>query len=90
MKVRIEMPLEIARAAEDYVRKEFVDEILLWAMETEMDADFYAFTYERDMNVYWGRIKRAWAVFTVEADSTFMFTLKWGALMHKQQNKVAA
>lgn len=85
MKVRIEMPLNIATARDDYVRQDFVDEILMWALETEMDADFYAVTYERDMNVYWGRIERAWAVFTVTAADTFMFTLKWGALLHKQQ-----
>jgi hypothetical protein len=84
MKVRIEMPLHIAKANDDYVRKDFVDEILRWAMETEMDADFYAFAYERERGYRWGRINRAWAVFTVTTDDTFMFTLKWGALLHKK------
>ena len=85
MKVRIDMPLEIARASEKCIRQEFVDEILLWAMETELDADFYAFAYEREYDYRWGRIKKAWAVFTVATDDTFMFTLKWGALLHKDQ-----
>lgn len=89
MKVRIEMPLHIAKATEKYVRQEFVDEILMWAMETELDADFYAFAYEREYDRVWGRIKRAWAVFTVATDDTFMFTLKWGALLHKNQSKEA-
>ena len=85
MKVRIEMPLHIANARDDYVRQDFVDEILTWAMEVEMDADFYTFTYEREYNYRWGKIKRAWAVFSVATDDSFMFTLKWGALLHKQQ-----
>jgi hypothetical protein len=89
MKVRIEMPVYLTRDEHKYARQEFVDEILMWAMETELDADFYAFTYEREYDYRWGKVKKAWAVFTVETDSTFMFTLKWGALMHKDQNKVA-
>ena len=87
MKVRIDMPLAIAHAKDDYIRRDFVDEILMWAMEVEMDADFYAFVYEREGNYCWGKIKQAWAVFTVSADDTFMFTLKWGALLHKPQIK---
>jgi hypothetical protein len=83
MKVRIEMPVVLTRDEHKYARQEFVDEILMWAMETELDAAFYAFSYEREYNSHWARIKRAWAVFTVTADDTFMFTLKYGALMHK-------
>lgn len=85
MKVRIEMPLHIANARDNYVRQDFVDEILMWAMETEMDADFYAFTYERECDFRYLKIKQAWAVFSVATDDTFMFTLRWGALLHKQQ-----
>jgi hypothetical protein len=88
MKVRIEMPVYLARDEHKYVRQEFVDEILLWAMETELDADFYAFVYERERDYRWGKVTKAWAVFTVETESTFMFTLKYGALMHKNQEKL--
>jgi hypothetical protein len=90
MKVRIEMPVYLARDEHKYARQEFVDDILLWAMETELDADFYTFIYERERDYRWGKVIKAWAVITVATDDTFMFTLKWGALMHKDQSKASA
>ena len=94
MKVRVLIPELVWRGAFAAERvQDFIDEILLWGMETELDVAHYATIADRefpDEPYYWaqGRVLRKWAVFTIEADNAFMFTLKWGALMHK--NKVAA
>ena len=86
MKVRIEIPHEHAHDKD--TRTMFIDDVLLWCMETEMDASFYTTIAERE-DGKWGRVKSWWAVFTVETEATFYFTLKWGALMHKNQSKEA-
>lgn len=93
MKVRVAIPEEIWRRHDSAdLEQEFIDDILLWGMETELDVAFYTTVtdYEFPGQPRWnsGRRLRKWAVFTVEAENTFMFTLKWNALLHK--NKVAA
>jgi hypothetical protein len=97
MKIRVKVPEEICQqglpAAESLLISEWVDEVLLWGMETGMDIAFYSFYYEHENEkmVYGLRYRtKPWAVFTVEKDYTFMFSLKWGALMHKSQNKQQA
>ena len=93
MKIRVLIPDYIWRGAFAKERvQDFIDEILMWGMETELDVAHYATIADREFpecaNWYaQGRTLRKWAVFTIEADDAFMFTLKWGALMHK--NKVA-
>jgi len=82
MKIRVRIPDNIAL---QYFHKgdvaRYIDDILLWGMETGMDIEHYT-TYPE----YEGhRIVRQWAVFTVEADFAFMFSLKWGALNHKRK-----
>lgn len=94
MKVRVLIPEPVWRGAFPTERvQDFIDEVLMWGMETGLDVAHYATIADRefpDVPYRWqqGRVLRKWAVFTIEADNAFMFTLKWGALMHK--NKVAA
>ena len=81
MKVRIEIPHQYQR--DQYTRQEFIDEVMMWGLETEIDIDYYTIKTEYENNRTWGRVKHMWAVFIVEADMTFLFTLRWGALLHK-------
>lgn len=84
MKIRIQFPEGIANNKERARR--YVDDILLWGMEVEMDVEFYGFWNKTNQN--WSY--RDWwkyGIFIVEKDSAFMFTLKWGALIHKKQKE---
>lgn len=86
MKVRIAVPESVIRARDSSVRQDFADDILMWAMETEIDAALYAFVTE---GYAWANDKKMWAVFTIDPDWVFMFSLKWGATLHKDKMKVA-
>jgi hypothetical protein len=94
MKIRVKIPTEICQpglpAEHSLLISEWIDEILLWGMETGMDIAFYSI-YREPVEQNQNRLfRKQWAVFTVESDYSFMFSLKWGALMHKSQNKKAA
>ena len=88
MKVRVKLPRE-ARSwhhtpNNNELARRFIDEILIWAMEIEADAEFYSFYHEPILNKDRGvRMPVTWAIFTIEPDLAFMFALKWGAIMHK-------
>jgi hypothetical protein len=82
MKIRVKLPEHIVR--DEYACTEFVDNILLWGMETEMDIAFYGY-YSPHLSDW--RSKERYAVFTVEADYSYMFSLKWGATLHKPKVK---
>jgi len=82
MKIRVRLP-DASPHSTGMVQNEpdfDVDEILLWGMETGMDIAFYR--YYREPGQHWSD-RRRWAVFTVESDYTFMFSLKYGALLHR-------
>lgn len=85
MKIRVKIPDEYLRNEE--LKKEFVDDVLLWGMETGIDIEFYTWWYPADRT--WND-RRTWAVFSVEEDYSFMFSLKWGALLHKPKEKKIA
>lgn len=81
MKIRIEIPYEFSRKKE--VAEKYIDDILLWGMETEMDIAFYG--WHQQPGARW--ITWQYAVFTVEADYSYMFSLRWGAVLHKPRVK---
>jgi len=82
MKIRVPIP----NWRNDDKKKVYIDDILMWAMETEIDIAFYAFFNEyEDLDRDWSRIISQWAVFTVQTDDAFMFILRWDAKMHKKQ-----
>ncbi len=81
MKIRVKIPEELVRNKDRVMF--FVDEILLWGMETEMDIAFYSLAPQ---HLLWGK-KEQYAVFNVEADYSYMFSLKWGATLHKPKVK---
>ena len=85
MKIRIQFPDEVTRDKDRAIH--YVDDILLWGMEVEMDVEFYGFWREPDAGWY-NRNYWKYGVFIVEKDSAFMFSLKWGALIHKKQRAV--
>jgi hypothetical protein len=94
MKIRIELPNHLRNAnflrsndAGDR-RQSFIDDILMWGMETNMDIDFYGYHYPPEARNWRDPDKRVWAVFSIEADSAFMFMLKWSATYHKDQKEV--
>lgn len=82
MKIRIRLPDQSMHSAAMVNNQpdSAVDDILLWGMETGMDIAFYRYYTEPGQS--WND-RRRWAVFTVESDYTFMFSLKYGALLHK-------
>jgi len=91
MKIRVKIPSGLCGWGRTSViinekRQEFVDDVLLWGMEVEMDVAFYSYYIPMALAVY-GKPREEWAVFTVEPDSAFMFCLKWGALIHKGKKK---
>jgi len=84
MKIRIKLPRNtpsLFRAQEDM--KE-VDDILLWAMEMGLDAEFYS--WHTDEKGFVSR-KEWWAVFSINPDDFMLFILKWGAKTHKNKAK---
>ena len=83
MKVRITFPKEVSGNEEK--AKRYVDDILLWGMEVDMDIEFYGFWRDKITNGW----RDAWkyGIFIVEKDSAFMFSLKWGAMQHKKNRK---
>lgn len=83
MKIRVKIPEELVRNKERVMF--FVDEILLWGMETEMDIAFYSLAPQY---LAWNS-REQYAVFNVEADYSYMFSLKWGATLHKPKEKKA-
>jgi hypothetical protein len=86
MKIRVKMPDNIYQDSE--AQRKFIDDVLLWGMETEMDIELYTCYNEfDDSSKTWGRPKASWAVFTVEAEYSYMFSLKWGATLHKPKEK---
>lgn len=87
MKIRVKIPEELVGplSTHQYLMQRYVDDILLWGMETEMDIEFYKFYCEPKDN-HWNS-KQRWAVFNVEADYSYMFSLKYGATLHKPKEK---
>lgn len=85
MKIRIKIPDNMLGDNPAIAR--FTDDVLLWAMEVEMDVDLYSIQYLPAVRTYWSEKRTGWAVFTVEPDSEFMFCLKYGALQHKGKKK---
>jgi hypothetical protein len=81
MKIRVKIPEEIVRYNDkvDF----FIDEILLWGMETEMDIVFYS---KAPQQLPWNS-REQFAVFSVEDDYSYMFSLKFGATLHKPKEK---
>lgn len=93
MKIRVKIPEEycielngVNSLHYEEKRQQFVDDIIMWGMEIEMDIAFYA--YYRPKDWHWGD-RNLWAVFTVEPDYLYMFSLKWGAVLHKKSKEVA-
>lgn len=86
MKIRIQIPEEIARGFSRQSRvNEYIDDILMWGMETELDIALYTkYTVQKDG--HWSNTN-VFAVFTVEPVGAMMFTLRWGALQHKNKIK---
>ena len=86
MKIRVRLPdLTHNRSYEFSNQPDYaVDEILLWGMETGMDVSFYR--YYREPNQTWND-RRRWGIFTVEPVGAMMFSLRWGALLHKNKGK---
>ncbi len=90
MKIRVKLPDNLATDyysngvvnEQHYRRQEFIDDILMWGMETEIDIAFYSYYWPAD-KIGKLRNREMYAVFTVEEDYSYMFSLKWGALMHK-------
>lgn len=77
MKIRIRLPSSISRytALRTSTKvQEFVDDIMMWAMEVEIDIAVYGFCEQKE---------ERFVVFTIEEKDAFIFALKWGALMHK-------
>jgi hypothetical protein len=93
MKIRLKVPDHIR--TDNKLINEFIDDVLLWGLETEMDVEYYTRYYEyegitnTDKITYsiGRRIIHTWVVFNVESDKSFMFSLKYGALLHKQQKE---
>jgi hypothetical protein len=84
VKIRVPFPDQIWR--DENKKKDYIDDILMWAMETEMDISFYSLYDEReDPTKSWSRLISQWAVFTVQTDDAFMFVLRWDARLHKKQ-----
>ena len=86
MKIRIQFPEEMSKFSPvaHERRLEHIDDILLWAMESDMYAEFYSSHYERTPT---HKFVGAWAVFTVEPENMVMFMLRWGARLHKDRKK---
>lgn len=82
MKIRVKIPEEYMRSSDSQQR--FIDDVLIWGMETEMDIELY--TVYRDSGSTWNK-PILWAIFTVEADYSYMFSLKWGAVLHKKKKE---
>ena len=90
MKIRIKMPDECVRGYGYVVASivdKFVDDILFWGMETEMDIELYStvIVNRDDEGNYQAPV--GYAIFSVEERSAMMFSLKWGALRHKKSKK---
>ena len=83
MKIRIPLPdnCKFNLALADL----FVDEVLFWGMETGIDVSFYTFTNSASENSRIVGLLRRSAVFSIEEKYSFMFMLKWGAVMHKSK-----
>jgi hypothetical protein len=92
MKIRVRVPEELCfrqngtghRTRHNDLVDTWIDEILLWALGSEMDVSFYSIWRPKDAK--WND-KRLWAVFTVETEMSFMFSLRWGALLHKGKKR---
>lgn len=86
MKIRIQIPSDISKGYKNSAKvNQYIDDILLWGMETEIDVALYK-TYMVSNSDRWvdGDL---FAVFTVEPVGAMMFTLRWGALQHKNKQK---
>lgn len=97
MKVRI--PFELTGRTYRVSREQAlfntkIDDILLWAMETGLDAEYYSMYTVREKEPRpkntWGdgEIIEAGAVLTIEAKDMLMFALRWGAKFHKPQKEM--
>jgi hypothetical protein len=92
VKIRIQLPDHLVGYTQILKDKQqhYIDEILLWGMEIEMEIELY--TIQHPPTPAWALRKRAvkeptWLVFIVEPQHHLMFALKWGALQHKGKKK---
>lgn len=85
MKIRVNIPPPISQSKDASTK--FTDDILLWGMETGLDVALYTIT--PNFNHFIPRGDSRIAVFTVEGDMSFMFSLKWGAMLYKSQDNNA-
>lgn len=90
MKIRVRIPNDPSSGSvlDNEKRDKFVDDVMMWAMEVDMDVALYGFynpLTEEMQRGRWGRPSKIWAVFTVEPDNAFLFCLKWGATLHKDK-----
>jgi hypothetical protein len=81
MKVRIEVPQNVRHDA--YLTREWVDGVEEWGRETGMDAAYYSYYYDDVDLQFLGKPRGKHAVFTVEPDYVWMFSMKWNAVPHK-------
>jgi len=90
MKIRVQIPADIRR--DDLLTKEYIDDVLYWGLETDIHVSHYTTYYgERvarqggpqvwNFNNLNGRER--YAVFTVQPEDVFMFSLRWNATQHK-------
>lgn len=91
MKIRIQLPEHLAgyTALHKHRQQQYIDDILLWGMEIEMEVEHYTTIHPKQG--YWKkpRTEPTWLVFIVEPEHQLMFALKWGATQHKGKKKHA-
>jgi|AntAceMinimDraft_11_1070367.scaffolds.fasta_scaffold26255_3 hypothetical protein len=80
MKVKINAFIDGRNILTSESRDAYIDDMLLWAMEFDVDMNFYKWVYIRDEV---NRIKEIWAVWSIDKEDQLMLTLKWGAIKHK-------
>ena len=85
MKIRVKIPAELINLRDPSFLQDWIDDILIWGMETEMDIAFYSYYY--DPTDKYQTSKNRWAIFTVDNDYSYMFSLKYGATLHKSQRE---
>lgn len=86
MKARIKIPKEHWKTSYwDDREQHFIDEVLLWGMEIDIQIEHYATTVNQLDN---RRVAEKVATFIVEEKDAFLFVLKWGALMKSKPKRV--
>lgn len=86
MKIRVKIPFELINTKDRTTLPAltaWVDDILIWGKDTEIDIEFCTYCYDQEDCCQTNR----WAVFTVDNDYSYMFSLKYGATLHKSQQE---